>query len=238
MRMAFAALLLVTCADAQTFEIASVKPTPVELRNKLKRECVNDRFAASAMPLEWHIVWAWGLRDQQVTGLPDWTQEFNTYTFDAKAVAPMDESQCKAMVRALIEDRFKMRSHIEQRELAVYELVVAKGGSKMREVTEDTKGSTGVGVNGSHEVDADRRLPPGWPMSRLAGRLEEAGRIVIDRTGLPGLYSFELAFSRKPDDGKPSIFTAVQEQLGLKLQPSKAKLDVLVIDHIEKAQGN
>ncbi len=189
------------------------------------------------MPLEWHIEWAWGLRDAQVTGLPEWTQEFNTYTFDARAAAPMDESQCKAMVRALMVDRFKMKSHIEQRELPVYELVVARGGSKMREVTADTKGSTGVGVNGAHEVD-EHGLPPGWPMSRVANRLEEAGRIVIDKTGLTGLYSFELAFSRKPDDGKPSIFTAVQEQLGLKLQPGKAKLDVLVVDHIEKAGSN
>ena len=238
MRLAFTAAILMTCANAQTFEVGSVKPTPVELRNKLKRECVNDRFIASGMPLQWHIIWAWGLRDAQVTGLPEWTQDFNTYTFDARSAAPMNELQCKAMVRALIEDRFKMKSHIEQRELPVYELVLAKGGSKMREVTEATTDSTGVGINGAHEVNEDRRLPPGWPMSRLANRLEEAGRIVIDRTELKGLYSFELAFSRKPDDGKPSIFTAVQEQLGLKLQPAKAKLDVLIVDHIEKAQGN
>ena len=238
--MAFIAATLMACANAQTFEVASVKLRSPDQKYILKRDCVNDRFIASGMPLQWHITWSYKLRDAQVIGLPDWTQDFAAaYNFDAKAAGPISEDECRAMVRGLIADRFKMKSRVEQRELPVYELVLAKGGSKMREVTEATTDSTGVGINGAHDADQNKKLlDKGWRMSRLADRLEETGRIVIDRTELTGLYSFELAFSRKPDDGKPSIFTAVQEQLGLKLQPAKAKLDVLIVDHIEKAHGN
>jgi uncharacterized protein (TIGR03435 family) len=148
------------------------------------------------------------------------------------------------MVRTLLADRFKLSAGLETREMPVYELVVGKSGAKLREVNVDTSDSTGVGINGAHQlelIEQKLQLPKGWPMSRLASNLSdrtELGRPVIDNTRLPGVYNFELTFSVKEGDERPSIFTAVQEQRGLKLQAAKVPLQVLVVDHIEPAGAN
>jgi len=241
---ALIAILACCPAFAQpAFEVTSIKPRPKErVGYALTRECKNDRFRAANEPLSWIIEWAYDLPEYRVAGLPDWTTTFqDSYDIDARAAGPVDENQCRVMVRSLLADRFKMKAHRETRDMPVYELVVAKKGPKLREVTEDTLDSKGVGINGAHELDANLQLPSGWPMSRLVNALSgrrEVGRPVIDKTGLGGIYSFELTFSVKEGDDKPSIFTAVQEQLGLKLEPAKAPFEVLVVDHIERTSAN
>jgi uncharacterized protein (TIGR03435 family) len=152
----------------------------------------------------------------------------------------MTDDQCRLMVRSLLEDRFKMAVHRESREMRVYALVVSKQG-KLYEVSADGDGE-GVRINRARfQSLSDAEAPKGMSMARLAGFLGDLPAValpVVDRTGLSGIYSFSLTFSVKEGDDRPSIWTAVQEQLGLKLEATKAPIDVLVVDHIEKASAN
>jgi uncharacterized protein (TIGR03435 family) len=112
--------------------------------------------------------------------------------------------------------------------------VAVKSGVKLRE-------GGGIRLNGSVQVGASGKpeWPDGWTMSALAGYLADVtGRPVVDRTGLSGKYGIELNFSRQDGDDRPSILTAVQEQLGLKLEAGRAPVEMLVIDHIEKPGPN
>jgi bla regulator protein BlaR1 len=225
------------------FDVISSKPRPRERREYLlKRECVNDRFVGANTPLSWIINWSFGLHDWQVTGLPEWSQTFqDSYDLEAKAAAPMGQDQCRAMVQSLLADRLQMKAHRETRELPVYFLVIGKTGSKLRDI-ESGAGAPGAIVNGTQQIDGEGSEPPrGWPVARLANVLSDirsVGRPVIDKTGLSGVYSFNLVFSTKEGDEKPSIFTAVQEQLGLRLEPARAPLELLVVDHLEKPTAN
>ncbi|HLW76440.1 MAG TPA: TIGR03435 family protein, partial [Bryobacteraceae bacterium] len=227
-----------------TFEAISIHPRPSDRQGYLlTRECKNDRFRAANEPLSWIVEWAYGVADYQTFGLPEWTNSFeDSYDINAEASAPASEDQCRAMVRTMFADRFQLQSHRETRSLPVYELTLAKGGPKLSEVGPDGIGKGAI-VNGRQWVDSATPKPPaGWPISRLASTLalarEIGDRPVIDKTGLTGVYSFSLSYSTKPDDGKPSVFTALEEQLGLKLVASKAPTEVLVIDRIEKPSAN
>jgi uncharacterized protein (TIGR03435 family) len=223
------------------FEVASIKPTPKERLYRLKRECTGREFVAAGMPLSFIIAWSYGFGDSRILGLPDWVNDWDlAYDFDAKSSEPMSEGQCKQMVQSLLADRFAMAGHRETRMLPVYALTVAKNGPKLREVAADA--GPGVRINGARfQSLSDNEPPKGLSMGRLAGTLSDhpvLRRPVIDNTGLTGIYSFDLTFSMKEGDDRPSIFTAVQEQLGLKLESVKAPLEVLVVDHIEKASAN
>ena len=145
------------------------------------------------------------------------------------------------MLQALIVDRFKLVSHRETRELPVYALVADKGGPKFKEVHGGRSGTSGS--PGRLEAHATR-------MPDLANMLfHEVDRPVLDKTELPGFYEFTLLWTPDrfrgaapgdgagkglPDPGGPSIFTALREQLGLRLEPQKAPIEVLVVDRAEK----
>ena len=138
------------------------------------------------------------------------------------------------MVQSLFADRFKLVAHREMKESPVYLLTIAKTGSKLHP-------GGAVRFNGGVQGDASGK--PDWPdgmtMSQLAGILSNyTDRLVVDRTGLTGTYGITLDFSLTDRDDRPSIFTAVQEQLGLKLEPTKAPVEVLVIDSVNKPSEN
>lgn len=138
------------------------------------------------------------------------------------------------MVQSLFIDRFKLAVHREMKESPVYLMTIGKKGPKLRE-------NGGVRLNGSVQVveSGKPEWPDGWTMSALAAYLSDfTGRPVVDRTGLTGTYGIVLEFSRRDGDERPNIFTAVQEQLGLKLVAGKAPIEILVIDHIEKPSEN
>jgi bla regulator protein BlaR1 len=159
------------------------------------------------------------------------------------------------LLQSLLEDRFQLKARVEARDLPVYALVVAKGGIKMKEVQMDPIPPFGVppapGAHlpritrtGSNEVTASA-----WPMNGMAEWLsrnyEVGNRPVVNETGLTGSYDFVLRVSLSPpptdgSSGDPavSLFTALPEQLGLKLVPEKALTEVLVIDHIERPSPN
>jgi uncharacterized protein (TIGR03435 family) len=164
------------------------------------------------------------------------------------------------MLQALILDRLQMKIHHETRELPVFSLVIAKNGSKLQESKVDPANPSAPIGRGGPSVRTSRNGSGPITLtvlrcvgSDLAGVLAtHVGRVVLDKTGLTAMYDFTLQFM--PDDASiapvassgssaadptaPSIFTAVQEQLGLKLESGKGPVEVMVIDHVERPSGN
>jgi uncharacterized protein (TIGR03435 family) len=160
-------------------------------------------------------------------------------------------------VQLLLADRFHLKVHTEQREIPVYALVVAKGGPKMR--PSDDKSSMEIlgvhdllpsGAPGIRGVDRGRLVGIASGMDELASFVAfyaagDLDRPVINMTGLTGSYDFQVKWtpeanmtSDKPDPSRPELFTAITEQLGLKLEPRKSSMEVLVIDHVEMPTEN
>ena len=160
------------------------------------------------------------------------------------------------MLRSLLEDRFRLSAHRETRDLPIYALVLARAdgrlGPRLRQTTSDycAKRFEAAGKGG------DTPAPPGSPVCGISGSGNEltagafpinefarflagrSGRIVVDRTGLTGVWDFDLKWSPpnapNPDPDRPSIFTALQEQLGLRLDATTGPVEVLVIDRLER----
>jgi uncharacterized protein (TIGR03435 family) len=233
------------------FDVVSVRPNhsgAVEMN--ILSPPNGDGLTITNMPLENIIGWAYGITIRnQVAGMPDWAKN-ECFDITAK-VANEDLAVFRrvedpvvrvSMLQKVLVDRFKMRSHYETRQLAGYELVVGKGGSKLTEV-ESPIGPDGVKNGGG------RRVRPGdyesfgmWMLPFVRQLMQELGCVVVDKTGLTGHYNFTLKWTPEgteaTDASGPSIFTAVQEQLGLKLEPAKVLVPVLVVDSIERPASN
>ena len=223
-------------AGLPTFEAASVKPSdPGEAGpGDVPRNMDNSpgHFAMRNVPLRFCIEWAYDLKDYQVAG-PDWIN--SEYRYDIVATAPgASENDMKLMLQTLFTERFQMKSHRETRNLDVYALLPGKGAPKVAEPAADEQTSLGGGATG---VKFTKQ-----PISRLTFMLtRRMDRPVLDMTGLKGLYDYTLdtsglGFNGNPpqDTSAPSIFTTVQENLGLRLSAQKAPVEVLVVDRAEK----
>ncbi len=199
------------------------------------------------------ILNAYGLKENQLIGLPHWA-ESDRFDIKAKVVDPdpmvmkhLTQEQSRKMLEPILTDRFQLKFHHEMKTLPVYEMVVVKGGPKFRETTAaetaSDKGVNGVRAGGI-SVHNTQLYATGVPLSSLAAQLSgHLHRIVIDKTGLSGKYNLSLAWT--PDDAPPAqdaaaptLFTALQEQLGLKLQPSKAEIEMFVVDQVELPTDN
>jgi uncharacterized protein (TIGR03435 family) len=172
--------------------------------------------------------------EDQIAG-PDWIkQKVVRFEVTAKAAPETPPDQLLLMLQGLLKERFRMTLHMEQRDMAHYELVIGKNGPKLKEST------VGPGeASGAARLDGIRSNR--MQMNKLAMLLSRMTRMpVLDKTGLTGFYQFDLKYadevSREPAENPlgPSIFTAVQEQLGLKLESRKGPVEVLVVDHAEK----
>lgn len=178
---------------------------------------------------------------------PQWVKTGGFWNIDGKVAAedlaafkslpPKDKDR---MLQPLLADRFHLKAHIEQREMPVYDLVVAKGGAKLKEATPDDVGKAFMGMRQQGKMEA-----VGMQLKNFLPALltRETGRPVVDKTGLTGKYDFTLEYvpaskAATDETGGPSIFTALEEQLGLKLEPARVPMDVLVIDSIEQPAAN
>lgn len=196
--------------------------------------------------------------DARMVGGPDWLRsESHRYQVQAKiddtrfaAMRKMTPSQQQEQValmeQSLLAYRFKLKVHFEHRELPLYALIVAKGGSKLNPVQEGSPKLVAVSNGQGSELTAKSVTLDEFVHSPLLGAAID-GRTVEDRTGLKGQYDFSLKWEpEQPLSGSaseqkseaPSFFTAVQEQLGLRLVPSKGLVEVIVIDHIEPPSSN
>ena len=146
------------------------------------------------------------------------------------------------MVKKLMADRFQLKFHYEKRELPVYALTFAKTGPKMTRSQGDPSASAGLGFGPPGNFGATNATMADFAEAMGQGALD---RPVVDQTGLTGRFDLRLTWT--PDgpaqatesaDAPPDLFTAIQEELGLKLVSTKAPVDVLVIDHIEKPSAN
>jgi uncharacterized protein (TIGR03435 family) len=192
--------------------------------------------------------------DDRFIGIPGWaiTEKFDIEAkVDDAHLAELKKlslDKRKLMLQALLADRFKLRAHHETRELPIYELVISQDGPKLQV-------SPPSPVPSDLKMDRGRITGQKIGMYRLETTLEQVlSRTVVDKTGLRGLYDFTLSWS--PDEAAaplaqnrngaaqgqaasgPSIFTAIEEQLGLKLTPTEGPLEVLVIDHVEQPSAN
>ena len=235
---------LAQVAQSPTFDIISIKRTPADRLNQLKFEKCNQggAFVEEGTPALWVLEFAYHLDDNDVAGVPDWMQAFDhAYDITAKSERRVSPDECRQMVQSLLAHRFHLQVHHETRERPVYFLTVAPNGPKLQRVERDSPNEPGVRFNGRHPaILAEPTPPPGWTMSRLAYFLADAlddHRQVIDKTNLPGLYSFNLDYSKDGAD-RPLLPVALQQQLGLKLEPRKAPTDILVIDHVERPTEN
>jgi uncharacterized protein (TIGR03435 family) len=180
------------------------------------------------------IRFAYGMAsDAQIMG-PDWiTSKQFLYDIDAKGVPGTSREQLQAMMRSLLAERFKLVTHRQQKEMSYYALVPAKRGLKIQpvqDIPDDFQGET----HGGH-------IHSILPMPMLAYLLSrfETERPILDRTGLSGMYGIELDWALQQvqhadDVSGPSLFTALEEQLGLRLEARKGPVEILIVDSAEK----
>ena len=264
------------------FEVASVKPStgPIGERGQ-----PGGRYTATRT-LRFFIADAFffgtPLQMSRVIGGPAWIDS-DRYEINAQATTPWQRSpdgpprELFLMIRSLLQERFKLRTHMETRELPIYELVLARPdralGPQLRQSTVDCDAlMAAIQAGGSPPARQPNEPPPcgamrgparvlagGIPMSQFANMLtfvmadangpagQADARLVVDKTGLSGRFAFTLAWTpeRIPeaapppgippiDPNGPPLVTALQEQLGLKLQPARSQMDVVVIDSVEQ----
>jgi uncharacterized protein (TIGR03435 family) len=226
------------------FEVASIRliPGPAGFHNTTLQLSPRG-FHANYAALRQITGVAYGIQRVRVEGGPAW-MDSDLYMIAAKAENPdtnNDAVQIREMLRTLLADRFKFVAHREVKQLPVYTLVLGKDGSKMQEVKDDPPREPSF-EPGRGEFGV-RLVFKNMVLTGLVNYLANVmGSPVTDQTGLKGRYNFELEFvppgRTMAADAGGDVFEAVQEQLGLKLEGKKGPVEVLVVDHAEKAAAN
>jgi uncharacterized protein (TIGR03435 family) len=236
-----------------TFDVVTIKPHDQSVRpNAWTLNPTPDGYTAANVSLLKLVSQAYGIFDPKlITGGPPWIDK-DKFDLEAKFdpseipnAKDLTYRQRSDMLRAVLADRFHLKVHFETKDFPAYNLVTAKGGPKLTETKpEDIHTSLGGSSCIAGQLGGMAK-GQGCTAAVLANQLRNpTGRTVIDKTGLTARYDFELHWSsdNTPADSPaavyPTIFTAVQEQLGLKLEPSTAPLDILVIDSAEPPTPN
>jgi uncharacterized protein (TIGR03435 family) len=221
-----------------TFEVASVKVNQVGGDSRRASTSPGGKFTATNVTLKLLISRAYGVAEAQIEGGPGWIDS-ERYDVAAKADTPLEMSreEVRPCLQALLVERFRLTVHRQPKQGAVYSLVIAKNGPRLKE--HSGPGNAGISVSSDSNIAAIMGVK--IPMTRLAEYLSsQAGRPVIDKTELKGEYDFrvEFAIDEKPGSPRPSIFAALQEQLGLKLNATKGTVEMIVVDRAERASAN
>jgi uncharacterized protein (TIGR03435 family) len=234
--VAFGAACLAQPASPPAFEVAAVRPMKIGDTGSHWRSG-DGRLTMQNMSVRNIIQAAYGIKDAQFFG-PSWLDN-DRYSIEAKAETKVEDKQLMRMLQTLLADRFKLAVHREQKMVAGYALVVARSGLKIR--PSEGQGSRSNGT-------ADKLTATHLDMPRFARFLERVvGQPVIDETHVTGGFDFvlEYASERQPradadsvPSALPSIFTALPEQLGLKLESRKVPFEMLIVDHAERPTEN
>jgi uncharacterized protein (TIGR03435 family) len=245
-RVASLTLLAVGAAFAQStppraLEVASIRPNPGPWRVLVGYSSSGTRLTLEGYDPISLIMEAFNLKRYEVAYTP---QAMEVYDIAAKAEGDgnLTKAEFRPMLQALLADRFKLKFHREMRELSVYALVVGKSGPRFKESAPDAPRVANHGVNGRKQNATLTHAT----MESVAREIGNGGidRPVLDKTGLTGEYDIKLEatpefrINNNPQPDDISIFDAVQNQLGLKLEPQKAMIEVLVVDHMEKSSAN
>jgi uncharacterized protein (TIGR03435 family) len=237
-------------AERLTFEVSSIKPTPSDSRGGgIKPLPGGQTYEARGVPVKLIMSLMYKIPQNQISGGPGWL-ETDRWDIDAKAAHSSSIDDLHVMFQNLLADEFKLKFHKEIKEGPVYALVVDKGGSKMK-VNQSPQDYDIPIKGGDRGVTIGTRVPMeyfSWWLSQ--GPLRRDGRPIIDRTGLTGVYDFQLSFAPDLPPGfdtsqlppglmdRPDIFTAVKAQLGLKLEAQKGPVNFYIIDSAEKPAAN
>lgn len=231
--------LMFAQSSSPAFEVASVRSAPEDTRTWAIRQ-TNPEHYRSLSNVNQLITWAWNVKNYQVLGAPRWIFQ-DRFNIQATTGHPASLDEEKLMVQKLLAERFALKAHDESREIPVYLLVVGKNGPKM-EVATTPAGPGHRGININPGVIIAREGTMADFADVLTTNLD---RPVLDRTNLDGHYNFTLTWEPPPPPANgpgwspigPSLFTPVR-QLGLRLDPDKAMVGMLVIDSIEHPVGN
>jgi len=226
------------------WEVATVKPSDPNDPNGQYIRLRGRHVMLLDHTVEDILLIGYGVQKSQLVGEPDWVK---TEKWDVDGVPDVEGEpsmrQLREMMQKILKERFGMELHREQREMPVFALAVAKGGPKMTPNTSDPNGWVDQQNSAANGRDVENLKNASMP--DLAEILQfRTSRPVVDQTGLKGRYDFRLQWttdeSKAPTDGSapPGLFTAIQEQIGLKLEPVKAQADVLVVDHVERPSAN
>lgn len=234
------ALALSASAQTPSFDVASIRPNTSAAGISAIRITAG-RASMENVSLKKVLLNAYGIPDDREYAIdgPDW---LTSEHFDIEAKFPADTPvpQIRQMLQTMLADRFKLSLHRETRQLPMFSLMLAKNGPKIHPSAEGDSRTSG---RAGHFEAAKITMP------KLADLIsKQAGLPVVDATGLSGVFDFTLDWSPTSDfkiasadsggasgtDTGPSIFTALQEQLGLRLEPGKGPAEVLIVDRIEK----
>jgi len=238
------------------FEVASIRLNKTGIRGgSMDFPKGGERFTATNMPFGALVLVAYNITVRQLSGPAEFLSE--KYDIAAKAEHAVSPDEMLRMLQALLADRFKLVVRYETKEVPIYALTTGKGGPKLhhsdpseRAAAAPRTPSRAVGTESrSGYIFKNESMSDfAWALSRMA-RIGD--RVVVDNTGLEGNYDFDLTFGRDNAssagaDGRepatrledPSIFSALREQLGLKLVSKKAPVEFLIIDHLERPSEN
>jgi uncharacterized protein (TIGR03435 family) len=215
------------------------------------------------LPLRGIIQLAYGINQpSKLVGVPDWAVT-ERYDISARAAGPITQEDRRLMLQALLADRLKLVARLEKREVSILALMLARNDGKLGKNLVESKGciapgsaaardaAPGAQICGLKAGGAGKIVLAGTPIQQFTSILGVMlGRTVVDKTGLTGSYDIDLTFTPEQpipanvnipgpsaDPNGPSIYTAVREQLGLKLESQKDQEEVLVVDHVDRQPG-
>jgi uncharacterized protein (TIGR03435 family) len=244
-------------ADAPTY-VASIKRSEAQTSGFSWGSQPGGRWSMRNTVLSVLIREAYPAESKRLVGAPDWVAS-DTYDIEAKADGELSEERARLMLRALLAERFRFAAHYAPVEEPVFELVTTQTDDRRRDALQRSaldcdaiREARRVGKPFEGTPPANGAPACGWrsdgenywfgavTMTEFARTLSPDGRVVIDKTGLPGRYEFALRYTREVEtrDDLPSIFVALPEQLGLRLMPGRAPLRALIVDRIERPTGN
>ncbi len=229
------ALVFIACVmwaqTAPRFEVTSIKPSNSGTESESGIRTSHGRLIAVNVTLKRCIVGAYEISPNRILSGPDW---LDADRFDIVALADQpvnDDHTMMVMLQAVLAERFKLAIHRETRMTEAYVLEAAEGGPKFQ------KGDAGPS---STDHGRGNLIVANTTIDRFAELLSRQTNVpVLNRTGMEGSFHVRLKWSRNTslDDG-PSLFTAIQEQLGLRLRPEKVPVEVMVIDHAQRPSEN
>ena len=247
-----------TSVKLPTFDVISVKVNNSGSRN-ISMGSTSDGLHGTNVPAQLILkqAFAFAINDSLIFGAPAWAQT-TRFDIDAKVSGPdvaafkaLTNDQLRPMIVQILTSRFQFAYHIETRMLPEYALVLAKGGSKLQPFQPGNDANGQPKRSGRMQVHDSMVTAQGVPLDPLIHFLSDrVGRPVEDKTGLTGTYDFTLQLGDQGHDSPtpdlnsadastgPSIFTAIQEQLGLRLEAEKGPVQVLVVDRMEMPAAN
>jgi len=238
------ALVLPMARDAHpSFAVATIKPHDPNYPRRQGWNFIGERVRIENQTIASMMMYAYSINPHQLADFPEWADK-TAYDIEGTTDRPGQPNlhQQQEMLQKLLADRFGLKFHREQRPLNVYAIQIAKGGSKLTPAA-NPDAQPGQRANGQGAAICNKMTSHTMTDFVLDMQYFIDDRPLLDQTGLSGKYDITLCYT--PDEAQntdpnapPGLFTAIQEQLGLKLEPVKAPVDVMVIDHVERPSAN